>query len=80
MIRYVWLTWWGNGKGHSSNDLGYWLSIYAVLSLLEGLSVTVCIASVKGHISGSDNLLTHLLGISNSFLVQQVAEYFTKES
>lgn len=43
-FRYVWITWWGNGKGHNSGDLGYWLSIYAVLSLLEGVLVTMAIA------------------------------------
>lgn len=40
----VWLTWWGDGKGHSSRDIGYWLSVYSVLSVLEGLFVTLAIA------------------------------------
>ncbi|KAI5461452.1 P-loop containing nucleoside triphosphate hydrolase protein [Mariannaea sp. PMI_226] len=43
-FRYVWITWWGDGRGHSSNDLGYWMSIYTVLSALEGLIITIAIA------------------------------------
>ncbi|KAF7550053.1 hypothetical protein G7Z17_g5969 [Cylindrodendrum hubeiense] len=40
----VWVTWWGNGRGHNNGDLGYWLSTYAVLSLLEGVLITMAIA------------------------------------
>ncbi|KAF7558681.1 hypothetical protein G7046_g5481 [Stylonectria norvegica] len=43
-FRYVWLTWWGDGKGHASSDIGYWLSIYTVLSVLEGFLITAAIA------------------------------------
>ncbi|RFN49501.1 canalicular multispecific organic anion transporter 2 [Fusarium flagelliforme] len=43
-FRYVWVTWWGDGKGRDSTDVGYWLSIYAVLSLFEGLLITAAIA------------------------------------
>ncbi|KAF4466489.1 multidrug resistance-associated [Fusarium albosuccineum] len=43
-FRYVWITWWGDGKGRDSSDVGYWLSIYGVLSLLEGLLITMAIA------------------------------------
>ncbi|KAH6893257.1 P-loop containing nucleoside triphosphate hydrolase protein [Thelonectria olida] len=54
-FRYVWITWWGEGKGHSSNDLGYWMSIYTVMSLLEGILITFAIATfllVVGPTSG----------------------------
>ncbi|RSM15280.1 hypothetical protein CEP52_000842 [Fusarium oligoseptatum] len=43
-FRYVWITWWGDGKGRDSTDVGYWLSIYGVLSLLEGFLITMAIA------------------------------------
>ncbi|KAM5374183.1 hypothetical protein ACJZ2D_006643 [Fusarium nematophilum] len=43
-FRYVWITWWGDGKGRDSTDIGYWLSIYGVLSLLEGVLITMAIA------------------------------------
>ncbi|QPC79478.1 hypothetical protein HYE68_010230 [Fusarium pseudograminearum] len=43
-FRYVWVTWWGDGKGRESTDVGYWLSIYAVMSLFEGLLITAAIA------------------------------------
>ncbi|KAH7152137.1 P-loop containing nucleoside triphosphate hydrolase protein [Dactylonectria estremocensis] len=43
-FRYVWITWWGNGRGHDSTDLGYWLTTYSVLSLLEGILITMAIA------------------------------------
>ncbi|KAJ4255444.1 hypothetical protein NW762_009439 [Fusarium torreyae] len=44
-FRYVWITWWGDGKGRDSTDVGYWLSIYTVLSLLEGVFITLAIAT-----------------------------------
>ncbi|KAJ4024229.1 hypothetical protein NW766_000461 [Fusarium irregulare] len=43
-FRYVWVTWWGDGKGRDSTDIGYWLSIYTVLSAFEGLLITAAIA------------------------------------
>ncbi|KAF4981000.1 hypothetical protein FZEAL_3115 [Fusarium zealandicum] len=43
-FRSVWITWWGDGKGRDSTDIGYWLSIYGVLSLLEGVLITMAIA------------------------------------
>ncbi|CAG7565483.1 unnamed protein product [Fusarium equiseti] len=43
-FRYVWVTWWGDGRGRDSTDVGYWLSIYTVLSLFEGLLITAAIA------------------------------------
>ncbi|KAG8669721.1 hypothetical protein FPOAC2_09062 [Fusarium poae] len=43
-FRYVWVTWWGDGKGRDSTDVAYWLSIYAVMSLFEGLLITAAIA------------------------------------
>ncbi|CAM1508146.1 Fc.00g049940.m01.CDS01 [Cosmosporella sp. VM-42] len=68
MFRYVWLTWWGDGKGHSSGDVGYWLSIYSVLSVLEGVLVSVAIAHfllVIGPTSGR-TLHKRLLGAAMS--------------
>ncbi|KAM0216210.1 hypothetical protein ACHAQI_002626 [Fusarium lateritium] len=43
-FRYVWITWWGDGKGHPSTDIAYWLSIYTVLSAFEGVCITLAIA------------------------------------
>lgn len=43
----VWVTWWGDGKGRDSRDIGYWLSIYTVLSAFEGILITLAIAWVK---------------------------------
>ncbi|KAF5660407.1 major facilitator family transporter-associated [Fusarium heterosporum] len=43
-FRYVWVTWWGDGKGRDSTDIGYWLSIYTVLSAFEGIFITLAIA------------------------------------
>ncbi|RGP73027.1 canalicular multispecific organic anion transporter 2 [Fusarium sporotrichioides] len=43
-FRYVWVTWWGDGKGRDSTDVGYWLSIYTVMALVEGLLISAAIA------------------------------------
>jgi hypothetical protein len=40
----VWITWWGDGKGRPSTDLGYWLSIYTIMSAFEGVFITLAIA------------------------------------
>ncbi|KAL6360528.1 hypothetical protein LRP88_06234 [Fusarium phalaenopsidis] len=53
-FRYVWITWWGDGKGRDSSDVGYWLSIYGVLSLLEGLLVTMAIAAPMSFLNNSE--------------------------
>ncbi|KAK5993610.1 ABC multidrug transporter B [Cladobotryum mycophilum] len=42
-FRSVWLTWWGNGRGRSSNDIGYWLSTFTVLAVAEALFVAMAI-------------------------------------
>ncbi|KAF5007801.1 hypothetical protein FDECE_5884 [Fusarium decemcellulare] len=55
-FRYVWITWWGDGKGRDSSDVGYWLSIYGVLSLLEGLLITMAIAQVSYALIGDAQL------------------------
>lgn len=34
-FRSVWLTWWGNGQGHDASDLGYWMSIFTLLAILD---------------------------------------------
>jgi len=40
----VMLTWWGDGRGRPSNDLGYWLSLYATLGVLQDALVIGLIA------------------------------------
>ncbi|UPK94751.1 hypothetical protein LCI18_005686 [Fusarium solani-melongenae] len=73
-FRYVWITWWGDGKGRDSSDVGYWLSIYGVLSLLEGLLITMAIALfllVVGPTSGKTlhrRLLDAAMSAPMSFL------------
>ncbi|KAL7915178.1 P-loop containing nucleoside triphosphate hydrolase protein [Trichoderma velutinum] len=42
-FRSVWLTWWGDGRGRSSNDVGYWLSIFTVLAVFEAVTVSLAI-------------------------------------
>lgn len=39
----VWVTWWGNGKGHPSTDVGYWLGIFTTLAVLEGFFISIAI-------------------------------------
>ncbi|KAM5342367.1 hypothetical protein ACJ41O_013333 [Fusarium nematophilum] len=53
-FRYVWITWWGDGKGRDSTDIGYWLSIYGVLSLLEGVLITMAIAAPMSFLNNSE--------------------------
>ncbi|RGP79933.1 canalicular multispecific organic anion transporter 2 [Fusarium longipes] len=73
-FRYVWVTWWGDGKGRDSTDIGYWFSIYAVMSLFEGLLITAAIAMfllVCAPISGKvlhSRLLTAAISAPLSFL------------
>ncbi|KAL7937120.1 P-loop containing nucleoside triphosphate hydrolase protein [Trichoderma chlorosporum] len=42
-FRSVWLTWWGDGRGHSSNDVAYWLSIFTVLAVVEAGLISMAI-------------------------------------
>ncbi|KAM0452349.1 hypothetical protein ACHAO4_005560 [Trichoderma viride] len=42
-FRAVWLTWWGDGRGRSSNDVGYWLSIFTVLAVIEAVLISLAI-------------------------------------
>ncbi|PTB69610.1 P-loop containing nucleoside triphosphate hydrolase protein [Trichoderma citrinoviride] len=42
-FRSVWLTWWGDGRGRSSNDVGYWLSIFTVLAAIEATLISLAI-------------------------------------
>ncbi|KPM44027.1 ABC transporter C family member 12 [Neonectria ditissima] len=73
-FRYVWITWWGDGRGHDSKDLGYWLSIYTVLSILEGVLITLSIALfllVVGPTSGRTlhrRILSAVMNAPMSFL------------
>ncbi|KAK7403629.1 hypothetical protein QQX98_010594 [Neonectria punicea] len=73
-FRYVWITWWGDGKGHDSKDLAYWLSIYTVLAILEGVLITLSIALfllVVGPTSGRTlhrRILTAAMNAPMSFL------------
>ncbi|KAF4944552.1 hypothetical protein FGADI_12608 [Fusarium gaditjirri] len=78
-FRYVWVTWWGDGKGRDSRDIGYWLSIYTVLSALEGILITLAIAMfllVCGPVSGKllhSRLLNAAMGAPLSFLHNSAA-------
>ncbi|KAH8125146.1 hypothetical protein FP744_10009586 [Trichoderma asperellum] len=42
-FRAVWLTWWGDGRGRSSNDVGYWLSIFTLLAVIEAVLISLAI-------------------------------------
>ncbi|UKZ70396.1 uncharacterized protein TrAtP1_011377 [Trichoderma atroviride] len=42
-FRAVWLTWWGDGRGRPSNDVGYWLSIFTVLAVVEAVLISLAI-------------------------------------
>ncbi|EGR49492.1 uncharacterized protein TRIREDRAFT_60116 [Trichoderma reesei QM6a] len=42
-FRSVWLTWWGDGRGRSSNDVGYWLSIFTLLAVIEATLISLAI-------------------------------------
>ncbi|KAJ4863834.1 ABC transporter domain-containing protein [Trichoderma breve] len=42
-FRSVWLTWWGDGRGRSSNDVGYWLSIFTVMAVIEAVLISLAI-------------------------------------
>ncbi|TFB04442.1 Multidrug resistance-associated protein 1 [Trichoderma ghanense] len=46
-FRSVWLTWWGDGRGRSSNDVGYWLSIFTFLAVIEATLISLAIMQVK---------------------------------
>ncbi|KAJ6438338.1 ABC multidrug transporter [Purpureocillium lavendulum] len=43
MFRYIWLTWWGDGKGHASSDIGYWLGLYVCMAVIEVVGVSLAI-------------------------------------
>ncbi|UNI18710.1 hypothetical protein JDV02_004963 [Purpureocillium takamizusanense] len=43
MFRYIWLTWWGEGKGHASTDVGYWLGLYVFMAVVEIAGVSLAI-------------------------------------
>lgn len=45
----VWLTWWGDGRGRPSNDVGYWLSIFTVMAAIEAILISLAIMSVLPH-------------------------------
>ncbi|KAF4334279.1 multidrug resistance-associated [Fusarium beomiforme] len=78
-FRYVWVTWWGDGKGRDSRDVGYWLSIYTVLSALEGILITLAIAMfllVCAPVSGKllhSRLLSAAMSAPLSFLHNSAA-------
>ncbi|QGI63185.1 hypothetical protein CEK26_007138 [Fusarium fujikuroi] len=78
-FRYVWVTWWGDGKGRDSRDIGYWLSIYTVLSAFEGILITLAIAMfllVCAPVSGKllhSRLLSAAMGAPLSFLHNSAA-------
>ncbi|RBA08624.1 hypothetical protein FPRO05_06904 [Fusarium proliferatum] len=78
-FRYVWVTWWGDGKGRDSRDIGYWLSIYTVLSAFEGILITLAIAMfllVCAPVSGKllhSRLLNAAMGAPLSFLHNSAA-------
>ncbi|RFU76786.1 multidrug resistance-related [Trichoderma arundinaceum] len=42
-FRSVWLTWWGDGRGRSSNDVAYWLSIFTVMAVIEASLISLAI-------------------------------------
>ncbi|PTB42176.1 hypothetical protein M441DRAFT_78932 [Trichoderma asperellum CBS 433.97] len=42
-FRAVWLTWWGDGRGRSSNDVGYWLSIFTFMAVIEAVLISLAI-------------------------------------
>ncbi|KAL7903374.1 multidrug resistance-related protein [Trichoderma sp. TUCIM 5745] len=42
-FRAVWLTWWGDGRGRSSNDVGYWLSVFTCLAVEEAVLISLAI-------------------------------------
>ncbi|KAL6878945.1 P-loop containing nucleoside triphosphate hydrolase protein [Trichoderma novae-zelandiae] len=42
-FRSVWLTWWGDGRGRSSNDVGYWLSVFTVMAVIEATLISLAI-------------------------------------
>ncbi|KAL6875382.1 P-loop containing nucleoside triphosphate hydrolase protein [Trichoderma longibrachiatum] len=42
-FRSVWLTWWGDGRGRSSNDVAYWLSIFTFLAVIEATLISLAI-------------------------------------
>ncbi|RKL04169.1 ABC transporter C family member 10 [Fusarium oxysporum] len=79
LIANVWVTWWGDGKGRDSRDIGYWLSIYTVLSAFEGVLITLAIAMfllVCGPVSGKllhSRLLNAAMGAPLSFLHNSAA-------
>ncbi|KAI7765995.1 hypothetical protein LZL87_001108 [Fusarium oxysporum] len=78
-VPNVWVTWWGDGKGRDSRDIGYWLSIYTVLSAFEGILITLAIAMfllVCGPVSGKllhSRLLNAAMGAPLSFLHNSAA-------
>ncbi|KAJ6445281.1 ABC multidrug transporter [Purpureocillium lavendulum] len=58
-FRSVWVTWWGNGRGHDSTDLAYWLTIYALLAVSEATVITLAIGHFVLYIGPASGRILH---------------------
>ncbi|OAQ69331.1 sulfonylurea receptor/ ABC transporter [Purpureocillium lilacinum] len=58
-FRAVWVTWWGNGRGHEPNDLAYWLTIYTCLAVLEATLITLAICHFVLYIGPTSGRVLH---------------------
>ncbi|POR31166.1 ABC transporter C family member 12 [Tolypocladium paradoxum] len=76
IFRFVWLTWWGEGKGRSSTDIGYWLGLYAAFSVIDIAGVSLGIMQaliIMGPTSGKTlhtRVLNAVMSAPLSFLLK----------
>ncbi|KAI9149384.1 ABC transporter C family member [Paramyrothecium foliicola] len=62
-FRHVWLAWWGEQRGHSEDDLGYWLGLFSMFGLLDVIFLVLSVGHLffmLGPVSGK-KLHTRLL-------------------
>ncbi|KAK2593714.1 hypothetical protein QQS21_008579 [Conoideocrella luteorostrata] len=76
MMRYVWITWWGDGKFRPSDDVGFWLGLYTAMSMGETVFISLAIMEglmVLGPVSGRllhSRLLNAVMGAPLSFITK----------
>lgn len=75
----VWLSWWGEGHQRSSDDVAYWLGIYAAFGVLDVIFITASIGYCLPFPLEALNAKIMTLGTSTSSLDLPVEEGFIQD-